>query len=166
MAGGASTILAGSRSESVVTRLGNLRAREPPSRSRWKILMMRTRSSKTAESASTWRKLRRRCVGWRSFAPRTGTSSSYTSESLPEESQQMIKEIAFTGSSVTDMKRARAFYEDVLGLKPSEEMAGVKWIEYEVGGGVFAITNIDPTWTPSNQGTAVAFEVDAMDPTI
>jgi predicted enzyme related to lactoylglutathione lyase len=78
----------------------------------------------------------------------------------------MIKEIAFTGSSVTDMTRARAFYEDVLGLKPSEEMAGGKWIEYEVGGGVFAITNIDPKWTPSNQGTAIAFEVDDMDATI
>jgi len=78
----------------------------------------------------------------------------------------MIKEIAFTGSSVTDMKRARAFYEDVLGLKPSEEMAGGKWIEYEVGGGVFAITNIDPKWTPSNQGTAIAFEVDDVDTTI
>ena len=78
----------------------------------------------------------------------------------------MIKEIAFTGSSVTDMKRARAFYEDVLGLKPSEEMAGGKWIEYEVGGGIFAITNIDPKWTPSNQGTAIAFEVDDMNATI
>ena len=74
----------------------------------------------------------------------------------------MIKEIAFTGSSVTDMKRARAFYEDVLGLKPGEEMAGGKWIEYEVGGGTFAITNIDPT----SLGTAVAFEVDDMDATI
>jgi predicted enzyme related to lactoylglutathione lyase len=78
----------------------------------------------------------------------------------------MIKEIAFTGSSVTDMKRARAFYEDVLGLKSSEEMAGGKWIEYEVGGGVFAITNIDPKWTPSNQGTAIAFEVDDIDATV
>ena len=78
----------------------------------------------------------------------------------------MIKEIAFTGSSVTDMKRARAFYEDVLGLNPSEEMAGGKWIEYEIGGGTFAITNIDPKWTPSDQGTAIALEVDAMDATI
>jgi predicted enzyme related to lactoylglutathione lyase len=78
----------------------------------------------------------------------------------------MIKEIAFTGSSVTDMKRARAFYEDVLGLKLSEEMAGGKWIEYEVGSGTFAITNIDPTWTPSTQGTAVAFEVDDLDATV
>ena len=78
----------------------------------------------------------------------------------------MIKEIAFTGSSVTDMKRARTFYEDVLGLKPSEEMAGGKWIEYEVGSGTFAITNIDPTWVPSSQGTAVAFEVDDIDATV
>ena len=78
----------------------------------------------------------------------------------------MIKEIAFTGSSVTDMKRARAFYEDVFGLRVSEEMAGGKWIEYQVGGGIFAITNIDPNWTPSSQGTAVAFEVDDLDKTI
>ena len=78
----------------------------------------------------------------------------------------MIKEIAFTGSSVTDMMRARSFYENVLGLKPGEEMAEGKWIEYEVGGGIFAITNIDPKWTPSNQGTAIAFEVDDMDATI
>jgi predicted enzyme related to lactoylglutathione lyase len=78
----------------------------------------------------------------------------------------MIKEIAFTGSSVTDMKRARAFYEDVLGLRVNEEMAGGKWIEYQVGGGIFAITNIDPNWTPSSQGTAVAFEVDDLDKTI
>jgi predicted enzyme related to lactoylglutathione lyase len=42
-------------------------------------------------------------------------------------------------------------------------MAGGKWIEYEVGGGTFAITNIDPNWTPSSQGTAVAFEVDDFD---
>jgi predicted enzyme related to lactoylglutathione lyase len=95
-----------------------------------------------------------------------GINSSSTNESLPEQLYQMIKEIAFTGSSVTDMKRARAFYEDVLGLKPSEEMAEGKWIEYEVAGGIFAITNIDPKWTPSSQGTAVAFEVDDMDATI
>jgi|SRR5262245_27008032 len=75
----------------------------------------------------------------------------------------MIKEIAFTGSSVTDMKRARAFYENILGLKLGEEMAGGKWIEYEVGGGTFAITNIDPK---NSVGTAIAFEVDDMDATI
>ena len=30
-----------------------------------------------------------------------------------------VTDIAFTGIPVTDMKRARAFYEGVLGLKPS-----------------------------------------------
>jgi catechol 2,3-dioxygenase-like lactoylglutathione lyase family enzyme len=63
----------------------------------------------------------------------------------------MIQEIAFTGTSVTDMKRARAFYEDTLGLQPSEEIAGGKWIEYHIGNGTFAITNINPKWTPSDQ---------------
>jgi predicted enzyme related to lactoylglutathione lyase len=74
----------------------------------------------------------------------------------------MITAIAFTGSAVTDMPRARAFYEGVLGLKPAEEMAGGKWVEYQVGGGTFALTTIDPRWTPSDQGTAVAFEVDDL----
>ena len=78
----------------------------------------------------------------------------------------MIKEIAFTGSAVTDMKRARSFYEQVLGLKPSDEMAGGKWIEYNVGGAIFALSNINPNWKPSDQGTAIAFEVDDMDATV
>ena len=78
----------------------------------------------------------------------------------------MIKEIAFTGSAVTDMKRARAFYEEVLGLKRGEELAGGKWIEYNVGSGIFAITNINPNWKPSDQGTAIGFEVDDMDATV
>jgi predicted enzyme related to lactoylglutathione lyase len=76
----------------------------------------------------------------------------------------MIKEIAFTGTPVTDMQRARAFYEGVLGLAPGEEMAGGKWVEYQVGGGTYALTNIAAErWTPSDQGTAVAFEVDDLD---
>jgi predicted enzyme related to lactoylglutathione lyase len=73
----------------------------------------------------------------------------------------MIREIAFTGTPVTDMERARAFYEQTLGLRPSEDMAGGKWVEYSVGGGTFAITTINAgKWTPSDQGTAIAFEVD------
>jgi len=35
----------------------------------------------------------------------------------------MIAEIAFTGTPVTDIKRAREFYEGVLGLKPVKESA-------------------------------------------
>ncbi len=33
-------------------------------------------------------------------------------------------EIAFTGTPVTDIKRPRAFYEGVLGLKPTMEADG------------------------------------------
>ncbi|HEX5317138.1 MAG TPA: VOC family protein, partial [Candidatus Kapabacteria bacterium] len=33
-----------------------------------------------------------------------------------------VRALAFVGIPVTDMKRARAFYEGVLGLKVSEEM--------------------------------------------
>ena len=36
----------------------------------------------------------------------------------------MITEIAFTGTPVTDMQRARAFYEGVLGLRPTKESLG------------------------------------------
>lgn len=76
----------------------------------------------------------------------------------------MINAIAFTGSPVTDMARARAFYERELGLGPAREMAGGKWVEYDVGGGTFALTNIAAnSWKPSEQGTAVAFEVDDLD---
>ena len=41
--------------------------------------------------------------------------------------------IAFTGIPVTDMKRARAFYEGPLGLKPSAEFSDGVWIEYALG---------------------------------
>jgi catechol 2,3-dioxygenase-like lactoylglutathione lyase family enzyme len=36
----------------------------------------------------------------------------------------MITEITFTGTPVTDIKRAREFYEGVLGLNPAMESAG------------------------------------------
>jgi len=75
----------------------------------------------------------------------------------------MITEIAFTGTPVTDMKRARAFYEDVMGLKPTMESAGGAWVEYDIGAGTFGIGSYGEEWKPSPQGTAVAFEVDDLD---
>ena len=45
----------------------------------------------------------------------------------------MIKEIAFTAYPVTDMARARAFYEGVLGLTV-ETNHGDKWVEYGLNG--------------------------------
>ena len=53
-----------------------------------------------------------------------------------------INSIAFVGVPVTDLKRARSFYEDVLGLKVSDEMMGGKWIEYSLGNNTLAIANV------------------------
>jgi len=75
----------------------------------------------------------------------------------------MITEIAFTGTPVTDLTRARAFYEGVLGFKPSMESAHGMWVEYEVGGGTLGLGCYGETWKPSEQGTCIAFEVDNFD---
>lgn len=76
-----------------------------------------------------------------------------------------ITEIAFTGYPVTDMARARAFYEGVLRLKPTVtyEHEGRHWIEYDVGPATLAISNMSPTWKPATDGPAVAFEVADFD---
>ena len=59
-----------------------------------------------------------------------------------------IKGLAFVGIPVTDMKRARAFYEGVLGLKVSEEMMSGKWVEYSLGNDTLAIASVGPQWLP------------------
>lgn len=77
-----------------------------------------------------------------------------------------IKNIAFVGIPVTDMKRAREFYEDVLGLKIADEMMNGKWIEYAVSDETLAIANVGEQWTPSDQGTGAALEVEDFDDAI
>lgn len=71
-----------------------------------------------------------------------------------------VQALAFVGIPVTDLTRARAFYEGVLGLKVGEEMMGGQWIEYDLGNNTLAIASIGPQWTPSDQGTGAALEVD------
>jgi predicted enzyme related to lactoylglutathione lyase len=71
-----------------------------------------------------------------------------------------IKAIGFVAVPVTNIGRARSFYEEVLGLRTSDEMMGGKWIEYAVGEDTLAIANVSDTWTPSDQGTGAAFEVE------
>ncbi|MEO7109864.1 MAG: VOC family protein [Polyangiaceae bacterium] len=74
----------------------------------------------------------------------------------------MIKRIAFTMYPVTDMARARKFYEEDLGLVKTAEY-GAKWVEYDPGG-CFAITTMIPDVKPSsNSGGSIAFEVDNLD---
>src|SRR5438309_10958865 len=68
--------------------------------------------------------------------------------------------IAFTGIPVTDMKRAREFYEGMLGLKPAAEYMGGVWIEYGIGSDTLAVGSVGDQWKPSSDGTSVAIEVE------
>jgi predicted enzyme related to lactoylglutathione lyase len=77
-----------------------------------------------------------------------------------------IKEIGFVAIPVTDIKRARSFYEGVLGLKTATEFMDGKWIEYGIGKDTLAIANVGDTWTPSDQGTGAALEVEDFDAAI
>jgi predicted enzyme related to lactoylglutathione lyase len=77
-----------------------------------------------------------------------------------------IKAIGFVAIPVTDVARAREFYEEVLGLKVSDQMMDGKWIEYAVGNDTLAIANVGDEWTPSDQGTGAAFEVENFDEAI
>ena len=77
-----------------------------------------------------------------------------------------IKEIGFVAIPVTDIPRARKFYEKALGLKVSAEMMGGKWIEYFVGENTLVIANVGDQWSPSDQGTSAALEVEDFDAAI
>ena len=65
-----------------------------------------------------------------------------------------VMEIAFTSYPVTDLKRARQFYEGVLGLQQArffgKENTG--FVEYDIGPGTLAIGNVAPDWKPSAGG--------------
>ncbi|MEO0796695.1 MAG: VOC family protein [Verrucomicrobiota bacterium] len=77
-----------------------------------------------------------------------------------------VTEAAFVGYPVTDIKRAREFYEGVLGLTTGEfdqeieSMPGKYWIEYELSNVTLAISN---TWEPGSEGgPSVALEVEDL----
>lgn len=79
-----------------------------------------------------------------------------------------ITEIAFTGTPVTDMKRAKGFYEGLLGLRKSrgfgEYNGDDQWVEYDIGPGCLAlITGASDRWPCRPAGTAAALEVDDLD---
>ena len=76
--------------------------------------------------------------------------------------------IAFTSYPVTDLTRARQFYEGVLGLTEArffgKEDTG--FVEYDIGPGTLGISNGAPDWKPSAGGGSVALEVDDFDAAI
>src|SRR5690348_12345508 len=77
----------------------------------------------------------------------------------------LIKKIAFTMYPVSDMKRARDFYEKTLQLIPGAVWDEGAWVEYDLpGGGCFALTTLAKDVMPSaNAGGSVAFEVENLD---
>ena len=60
-----------------------------------------------------------------------------------------VTEIAFSCYPVTDMKRARQFYEGVLGLKVSHTSGSDTkgFVEYDIGPGTLAIPASHPGWS-------------------
>ncbi|HVT72381.1 MAG TPA: VOC family protein [Lacunisphaera sp.] len=74
-----------------------------------------------------------------------------------------VKEFAFVFHPVTDVARARKFYEGFLGLKAAIEVEvgpGQWWIEYDVAGQALALANGMPDAKPQ---AALTLEVADLD---
>jgi predicted enzyme related to lactoylglutathione lyase len=74
-----------------------------------------------------------------------------------------VKELAFVFHPVTDVERARKFYEGFLGLKVGVQIEfspGQWWIEYDIAGQALAISNAMPGQPQSSLTLEVA-DLDA-----
>jgi predicted enzyme related to lactoylglutathione lyase len=76
-----------------------------------------------------------------------------------------IIDIAFVCYAVKGLRSGQAFYEGVLGLKPTktyymspDNEKGM--VEYDIGGGTFAIGCGAPMFKPGGNNVAVALEVE------
>ncbi len=78
-----------------------------------------------------------------------------------------VVELAFCCYAVTDMKRARGFYEGALGLKPTtvKDSEHGQWTEYEFGPYALAIGSAS-AFKPSPDGCTAALEVENFDEAI
>ena len=75
----------------------------------------------------------------------------------------MLQKVAFTMYPVKDMQRARAFYEETLGLPPSKYGEASPWVEFDLpGGGCLAITTVTPNEPSASAGGTIAFEVEDL----
>jgi predicted enzyme related to lactoylglutathione lyase len=78
----------------------------------------------------------------------------------------MFKKVAFTMYPISNVARARAFYEETLGLtRGSMGNQGDKyWIEYDLSqGGCLALTNFVPDQPSASAGGTIALEVEDLD---
>ena len=80
-----------------------------------------------------------------------------------------VTEIAFSCYPVTDMARARKFYEGVLGLKPTYhagEPGGMEWVEYDIANGTLSLGAGAPDWKPTPTGCSVGLEMEDFEAAI
>ena len=76
-----------------------------------------------------------------------------------------IEKVAFTMYPVTDIARARKFYEETLGLAVGMAggQGGMYWVEYDLpGGGCLAITNATGDEPSAAAGGTIALEVEDL----
>jgi predicted enzyme related to lactoylglutathione lyase len=76
-----------------------------------------------------------------------------------------VRKVAFTMYPVTDVARARAFYEGTLGLTPGMAggQGGKYWVEYDLpGGGCLALTNTTGAKPSDAAGGTIALEVQDL----
>src|SRR5262245_24608012 len=77
----------------------------------------------------------------------------------------MFKKVAFTMYPARDVPRARAFYEETLGLTPGSVggQGDRWWVEYDLpGGGCLAITNVTGDEPSATAGGTIALEVEDL----
>jgi predicted enzyme related to lactoylglutathione lyase len=78
----------------------------------------------------------------------------------------MFKKVAFTMYPITDVARARTFYEETLGLKRGSmgNQGEQYWIEYDLpAGGCLALTNFIDSTPSDKAGGTIALEVEDLD---
>lgn len=86
-------------------------------------------------------------------------------DSRPWVLSRQVRKVAFTMYPVTDVARARGFYENMLGLEVG--VAGgqgdIHWIEYDLpGGGCLALTNASQEEPSAAAGGTIALEVEDL----
>jgi predicted enzyme related to lactoylglutathione lyase len=82
--------------------------------------------------------------------------------SLPTPPAPLFKDVAFIMYPVKNVKTARRFYEEVLGLQVTANWDD-QWVEYDIGQGTLAITAADATHTAGTHGATVGLEVVDLD---
>jgi predicted enzyme related to lactoylglutathione lyase len=97
-------------------------------------------------------------------APKRAKGTNRT-KARPKKARPMFEKVAFTMFAVSDASRARAFYEDVLGLKRGMASPNGVWTEYDLpGGGCLALfCHPNPAHARAPGGASIALEVRDLD---